>query len=130
MDANDKGGTLTTRPLSFKGKYLFVNVDAKDGELRAEILDKDGNVIPSYTIQNCKPVKVDSTIYQIEWNDDKDLSGFAGSPVKIRFSLKNAKLYAFWVSPDKNGASHGYVAAGGPGFTGLIDTVGNGAYKK
>jgi hypothetical protein len=130
MDANDKGGTLTTRPLSFKGKYLFVNVDAKDGELRAEILDKDGNVMPSYTTQNCKPVKVDSTIYQIEWDNDKDLSGFAGSPVKIRFSLKNAKLYAFWVTPDKNGASHGYVAAGGPGFTGPIDTVGNDAYKK
>ena len=85
--------------------------------------------MPSYTIQNCKPVKVDSTIYQIEWDGDKELSGFAGSPVRIRFSLRNAKLYAFWVSPDKNGASYGYVAAGGPGFTRPADTVGIGSCK-
>jgi hypothetical protein len=31
----------------------------------------------------------------------------------------------FWISPDDSGASHGYVAAGGPGFTSNVDTVGN-----
>jgi len=30
-----------------------------------------------------------------------------------------------WVSPDRSGASHGYVAAGGPEFTGPTDTVGS-----
>ena len=30
----------------------------------------------------------------------------------------NGRLYAFWVSPEKSGASHGYVAAGGPDLTG------------
>jgi hypothetical protein len=33
-------------------------------------------------------------------------------------------LYAFWVSPTIDGASRGYVAAGGPGFTSDTDTVG------
>jgi hypothetical protein len=36
----------------------------------------------------------------------------------------NGRLYSFWVSPDASGASYGYVAAGGPGFTGPTDTVG------
>jgi hypothetical protein len=42
------------------------------------------------------------------------------------FTSMNAKgaLYAFWVSPDAGGASHGYVAAGGPGFPGATDTTG------
>jgi len=57
------------------------------------------------------------------------LSGLAGVPVKIRFFMKNAKLYSFWISPDKCGASYGYVAAGGPGFKVPTDTVGTGAYK-
>jgi hypothetical protein len=35
-----------------------------------------------------------------------------------------AVLYSFWVSPDRSGASYGYVAAGGRGFTGSRDTVG------
>jgi hypothetical protein len=42
MDAGRKTETLTTRPLTFKGKYLFVNVDCPDGELKAEALDRDG----------------------------------------------------------------------------------------
>ena len=44
--------------------------------------------------------------------------------VKFRFHVKGGELYAFWVSPEKSGASHGYVAAGGPGSTGPTDTVG------
>ncbi|MDY0169522.1 MAG: hypothetical protein RBS80_23470 [Thermoguttaceae bacterium] len=31
-----------------------------------------------------------------------------------------------YFSPDASGAGHGYVAAGGPGFTGPTDTVGDG----
>ena len=40
MDAGDAGGLLTTRPVRFKGRYLFVNIDAADGELRVEALDR------------------------------------------------------------------------------------------
>jgi hypothetical protein len=38
--------------------------------------------------------------------------------------LKNGALYSFWVSRDASGRSDGYVAGGGPGFTGPTDTVG------
>jgi hypothetical protein len=43
---------------------------------------------------------------------------------KVRFHLRQGRLYAFWVSPDPSGASHGYVAAGGPEFNGPVDNVG------
>ena len=57
MDANDAGGTLTTRPVSFQGKHLFVNVDSgKGGELRVEILDKEGKVIQPFTQEACVPL--------------------------------------------------------------------------
>jgi hypothetical protein len=49
--------------------------------------------------------------------------------LRFRFYLKRGSLYAFWVSPDESGASLGYVAAGGPGFTGPRDTVGMAAYQ-
>ena len=35
MEAQSQEGTLTTRPVQFSGKYLFVNTDAVGGELRA-----------------------------------------------------------------------------------------------
>jgi hypothetical protein len=37
LDADTSPGSLTTRLVMFKGKYVFVNT--KDGELRVEILD-------------------------------------------------------------------------------------------
>ena len=129
LDAGDQAGSVTTRPITFKGKRLLVNVDCPKGELRAEVLDADGKVIEPFTLANCKAVSSDKTLAAVTWQGAADLSALSGKPVRLRFHLKNGSLYAFWVSPDKSGASHGYVAAGGPGFTGPPDTVGLAAAK-
>jgi len=128
MDASSDGGTLTTRVMTFKGKHLFVNADAPKGELRAELLDRDGNVISPFTLDNCNPLSADKTLAALTWRGAEDLSTLVGKPVRFRFHLKSGKLYSFWLSPDKSGASYGYVAAGGPGFTGPRDTVGAKGY--
>lgn len=124
MDGGAGGGTLTTRPVLFSGKYLFVNVDCSDGELQVEVLDLDGKVIEPFTREGCEHVSVDKTLQSVSWSGIDDLSSLAGQPVRFRFSLTQGRLYSFWVSPQTSGASHGYVAAGGPGFTGHTDTVG------
>jgi arylsulfatase A-like enzyme len=129
MDAARQEGTLTTRKLKFSGRHLFVNVDAPKGKLQVEVLDADGNVIAPFMRNNCVPVTADSTIQCVKWKSGDDLSALAGKPVRFRFHLKQGRLYAFWVSPEESGASHGYVAAGGAGFTGTTDTVGVAAYS-
>jgi hypothetical protein len=124
MDAGKAESTLTTRPVRFRGRHFFVNTDAAKGELRVEILDRNDQVIAPYTRANCTPIRADRTAQGMHWQGAADLTAIAGQVVKFRFRLTMAQLYAFWVSPDASGASHGYVAAGGPGFTGLTDTVG------
>lgn len=128
LDAGTGGGQMVTHPLRFRGSQLFVNVDAQQGELRAELLDAEGHVVPGFSLDRCIPVSVDTTIHMVEWQGAPDLATVAGRPLRIRFHLINAKLFAFWVSPDVSGASYGYVAAGGPGFSGPVDTVGAAAY--
>jgi hypothetical protein len=128
MDAGESEGTLTTRPVRFGGRHLFVNADTHAGELRVEILDEGGKVILPFTRANCTPVRTDQTLHAVQWKPARDLSALVGKPVKFRFHLRNGRLYAFWVSPSQTGASHGYVAAGGPGFTSPADTVGVAAY--
>ncbi len=129
MDAGSEEATLTTRPVRFGGKYLFVNADSKAGELRVEVLDSDGSVVRPFSRESCVPLSADKTLQAVTWKGASDLSGLAGKALRFRFHLRNGSLYAFWVSADLNGASHGYVAAGGPGFTGPTDTVGSGALR-
>jgi hypothetical protein len=124
MDAGRTEGTLTTRAVRFGGKHLFVNLEAPKGELRVEVLQRDGKPIAPLAKANCVAVRGDRTGIAVTWKGVKDLSAVAGKPVCLRFHLRAGRLYSFWVSPDATGASHGYVAAGGPGFKGPTDTVG------
>lgn len=125
LDAGASVGTLTTRPVTFSGACLFVNVDCPQGELKAEVIGEDGKAIAPYTLATCTPVKADSTLAAITWKNASGLSSLAGKPVRFRFSLRRGALYAFWVSRDATGRSDGYVAGGGPGYTGTTDTVGS-----
>lgn len=123
MDADETGGTLTTRPVTFQGKHLFVNVNAKEGELRVEALGQDGQPLGRYTREACKAIRADKTRAEVHWEGGEELA-LSDQPVRFRFHLQKGELYAFWVSQDRSGASQGHVAAGGPGFTGSRDTVG------
>jgi hypothetical protein len=129
MDAGEQRGTLTTRPLRFNGKHLFVNADARGGELRVEVLDRNGDVYPALARRLCMPITTDGTLEPVRWMGTSDLAALAGKPVRFRFYLTRGKLYSFWVSPDRSGASYGYVAAGGPGYREPRDTVGVTAYE-
>ena len=126
MDAGREEQVLTTRKLKFdKGKYLFVNVDCPMGHLIVEVLDARENVLDAWSQGSCMGAAVDSTAHKMVWvGKGRTLESLQGQPVRFRFRLRNGHLYSFWVSPDESGASHGYVAAGGPGFTGPTDTVG------
>ncbi len=149
MDAGPEGGVLTTRPMKFNGRFMFVNMktNAPDGELRIEILHADGRPIKvtkndatkteltPFTKELSSPMTADQTLMGVSWAAAaqgqpamQDLSVLNGRTVKFRFHLKNASLYSFWVGPGQLGRSMGYVAAGGPQFTGSIDSVGNKSY--
>ena len=89
-----------------------------------------GRAIEPFTRAKSAPIRVDSTLQQVTWAGAPDLSALAGKAVKFRFFLRNGRLYSFWVTPDISGASYGYGGAGGPGFTGPMDTVGSGGYER
>lgn len=116
MDADAEGGSLTTRPVRFSGRHLFVNVNCPEGGLRVGVLDRDGNAIEPFTADRCVAVSVDKTLHRVEWKSGGDLGSLAGRPVRFRFELEGGALYAFWVSTSERGASGGYVGGGGPGF--------------
>ena len=98
-----------------------MNLNAPQGELRVEVLDDYGNVIAPFSAAKCVPLNGDKTKQRVTWQDAETLAAVSGQPVRLRFLLMNGSLFSFWITPDKNGASHGYVAAGGPDFYGVMD---------
>ncbi len=120
MEATEKGGTLTTRPVMFSGRDLFLNFDAPDGEIRVEVLGEDGKLLAT-----SKPLSGDSTRSQVIWEDREDLADFAGKPVRFRFRIEKGAIYAFWVSRDESGRSDGHLGAGGVGYPGCVDVIGS-----
>jgi len=116
MDADAQGGALTTRAVSFQGAHLFVNLDAPKGQLRVELIDENGTVAAV-----SQPISGDKTKQLIVWEKADDLRAFAGRPMRFRFHLTAGRLYSFWVAADREGASNGFLGAGGPDFAGVRD---------
>lgn len=109
----DGTGEVLTRKMTASGKkYLFVNVDAPRGSISAEILDADGNPVPGFTMADCIPVTGDTTCAMIRWQGGADLSFLNDKEFQIRFKMENGAFYSFWLSPDEQGSSGGYTAAG------------------
>jgi hypothetical protein len=113
--------SVTTRSVTFRGSTLYVNASVAEGELRAEILDDGGRVIPGFDAASCEPVVENATKIRIHWQHGGSLAELAGHPVRFRFYVRRGRLYSFWVSRTEAGASGGYVAAGGPGFKAISD---------
>jgi hypothetical protein len=106
----DGPGELLTRPLRFSGTHCFVNLR---GSLQVEVLDGAGKVV-----EVSKVVSGDGTRLNVPL---AQLSSLAGKPVQFRFKVLDGSLFSFWVTRDREGASFGYVGAGGPGFAGTKD---------
>lgn len=92
LEAGDKPGTIVTKPFKSEGDKLEVNVDAGDGWVRIELLDEAGKEIPGFSGKAAKQHKgVDKLRLTPKW----ELSKLKGTTMKLRFTLQNAKLYAF-----------------------------------
>jgi hypothetical protein len=92
------GGTLTTRPFTFDGAKLLLNVNTSaSGEGRVAILDASGAELKEFATKDCRIINGDFLDKQVEWAADgsADVSKLAGRPIRLRFDLRGAKLYSF-----------------------------------
>jgi len=91
LDAGESEGVLTTKPFILSGDRLCVNVDALDGELRAEALDEQGEVVAA-----SEPLLADYPCVEVKWKQGS-LANAKGQSVSLRFTLRNAHFYSFWL---------------------------------
>jgi len=95
-DADYAGGEIVTPVIRFAGKSLQLNLDTSGGGcVRVELLDVQGQPIPGFTRNDATPLCGNSVRMPATWGKTRDVSNLAGKPVKLRFLMRDCKLYAF-----------------------------------
>ncbi len=95
-DAPYEGGELVTPAIRFEGSRLELNVDtAGGGSVLVELLDDDLEPIEGFSREDATPVNGNSVRMSVRWGEVSDVSALAGTPVRIRFVMRDCKLYAF-----------------------------------
>ena len=95
VNAPYAGGEMITKPLVFDGRHLAMNYSTSGaGSVRVEIQDAAGKPIPGYTLKDCPEIYGDEIAEAVRWKGGNDVGKLAGKPVRLRFVMKDADLYA------------------------------------
>ncbi len=99
MDVGAGGGVLSTVPLVFTGSRLELNLaTSTSGLVQLELFDADDldpQGRPRRSLAKTKPLQGDSVAKTVTWEDGGEVDRFAGRPVTLQFSMRDAKLFAF-----------------------------------
>jgi len=98
----DAVGACSTLILTFAGSHLELNAWTRfGGDIRVELADasEDNRRVHTPTIkgrsfQDCDPISGDHLNQTVTWRGESDLSSWAGRPVRVRFQMRRARLYA------------------------------------
>ncbi len=89
------GGEMITKPLVFTGRKLALNYSTSAaGSVRVELQDASGRAQPGFALQDCPEIIGDEINRTVAWKDGGNLAPWAGKPVRLRFHLKDADLFA------------------------------------
>ncbi len=95
------GGEVVTRPLRFDGNRLRLNYSTSgSGGIRVELQDVDGMPFEGFSQADADEVFGDQIEGVVTWKGNRNVSSLAGKPVRIRFVLKDADLFAFRFAAD------------------------------
>ncbi|MCA9021028.1 MAG: hypothetical protein KDA74_12855, partial [Planctomycetaceae bacterium] len=95
VNASLTGGTLLTKPIRFSGNELEINYSTSAaGQILVELQDSTGKPLPGFTLEDCEPIYGDHIARIVKWKQGSDVSSLAGQPVRLRFDMQDADLYA------------------------------------
>jgi hypothetical protein len=97
----DREATLVSRPFTFTGKNLVLNVDTHaSGFLQVGLRKPDGSAIPGFDVDECVYVNGNELRYPVEWlKRGSDVSSLAGQPVQLIVKMRGADLYTLQFVP-------------------------------
>lgn len=100
LRAGYHGGEMVTKPLVFAGRALSLNfATSAAGGVKIELQDAGGQPLPGFSLADCQEQIGNELDRVVNWKGHSDLSALAGKPVRLRFVLKDADVFAFQFTP-------------------------------
>lgn len=91
-----RGADLLTKPLTFAGNTLQINMNASAGGwLKVEVAEAFGQPIPGFSVSEADPLYGNGVRKTVTWRGSSDVSGLSGKAIRLRFSGERLDLYAF-----------------------------------
>ena len=98
LDAGVDGAEVVTRAFTFEGDRLEVDVDGLEGrdpEVEVEVLGPAHHYISGLTRDAAVPIRTPGRAQVVRWRGGPGLDRLRSEPIKLRFHLRHAKLFAF-----------------------------------
>ena len=106
LNSGDSEAVVTTRRIMFSGSGLFLNADASamNSYLLAELVDTTGMALKGFSKNDCVPIKSDGVRLPVVWHNSSKVSDLSNMPCKIKFYMKNARIYSFQFAENDTGS--------------------------
>ena len=96
VDAGYEGGEFTTPLLERGGNRLELNFEGSaGGGASIEVLDAQGRPVPGYSGAEAARITGNGVAKPVVWPNKPDLSALGPGAIRLRVTLRDAKLYAF-----------------------------------
>ncbi len=94
--ADHDGGELLTKPFTFAGKRLSLNMaTSAAGLVQVELQTAEGEPLEGFALADADPLYGDTLDRTVSWKGNTDVSALAGKPIRMRFVLKEADVYSW-----------------------------------
>ncbi len=96
LHAGWEAGEWISKPFVFAGRELMVNLSTSAaGGLRTELLDAEGRPMPGFSLADSEELVGDKIEMAVSWEGNPDLEAHSGTPVRLRFVMREGDLYSF-----------------------------------
>lgn len=95
LTAGFNEGYVITKPFRFLGKQISLNfATSATGYILVEIQDHENNTIPSFSYDDCVPLKGNKIDKVIKWKANQNLDCLHGRIIRLCFKMKDADIYS------------------------------------
>ena len=99
-DAPYTGGEFVTKPFTFTGSRLVLNIDTDAaGYAQVGFVDETGEPVAGFGLEDCVYINGDEIDYPVEWMSadgerTRDVSALAGKTLRLVMRMRGASLFA------------------------------------